>query len=361
MAPCASRISSSSERSGTPRSASRTPCESMRRAASPSRFLCAATRSQSRAASGCRVRTSAILFSLTVRPPGAGTRSLTLGQRLAVSGADDVRPVPGIVEVRGVRRLVAADAEARGDLAPDEPARGVLDVLAAGAMAVLALHVPAAHAPAVQTGAAPVGAVDPAYPARLLPTGHVALDAVEAELFVDVDQGVVSVRVLGLDPEVGSLLVALRARRRPEERRLSSRRGRTRLGLALRLGEVQLGHPLVVRIDELLRIRVRTDVVAQRDEARLRPGGSRRGPGGRSGQDGPLALFQLADLRLQLLPALRRGGDLQAEALDASVEALHFFLAIRGRGRERQRPGPEVHVEAEQALPMPLHREQRRQ
>src|ERR1700738_5029571 len=172
MAPWASRIISSSERSGTPRSASNPPCESMRRAASPRRLFCAASRNQRRPGSSCCSRACASFCSLMVRPTRPGTGLLALRERLAVSRADDVGAILRVVEAGRVGRLVTADAGARRHLELDECAGSALDVLAAGPVAILALHVLAPDAVAVHPGSAGLGAIDAADAAGLLPAGH---------------------------------------------------------------------------------------------------------------------------------------------------------------------------------------------
>src|SRR5205085_1245025 len=125
------------------------------------------------------------------RTAGLGTRLRTFRQRQAVAGADDVRTIPRIVEVWRVGRLVAAHAGGGGNLALDERASGVLHVSAARPVAVLALHVATANAPAAQSRATDLRSIDAADSARLLPSGDVAADAVEAELLLHADQRVV--------------------------------------------------------------------------------------------------------------------------------------------------------------------------
>src|SRR5467141_461641 len=348
MAPWASRIISSSERSGTPRSASNPPCESMRRAASPSRFFCAATRSQRRPGSCCSSTACASFCSLMVRPTRPGTGLLALRERLAVSRSDDVGAILRVVEAGRVGRLVTADAGARGDLELDECAGSILDVLAAGPVAVLALHVLAPDSAPAGPGAADLRAIDAADAAGLLPTGHVTLDAVQAELLLHRDQRLVGVGVPGLRPERGRVLVALGAAGYADEGALPRGRGWTRFRLALCFREVQLGHFLVVRIDQLLRIRVRAELLRERDECCLRPGGPGGGLWQGGGQERALALLQLPDLRLQLLAPLWGGGELQAEPLDAGIESLQLLIAVLGGGRERQGPVAQMQLEAQQ-------------
>src|SRR6266481_3999595 len=168
MAPCASRIINSSERSGTPRSASNPPCESMRRAASPSRFFCAASRNQRRPGSCCSSRACASFSSLMVRPTRPGTGLLALRERLAVSRSDDVGAVLRVVETGRVGRLMTADAGARRYLELDECAGSILDMFAAWPVAILALHVLAPHAAPVHPGGADLGTIDAADAAGLL-------------------------------------------------------------------------------------------------------------------------------------------------------------------------------------------------
>src|SRR5262249_20306416 len=199
----ATRIIRSSERSGTPRSASSPPFESMRRAASPSRFLCAATISQSRPDPSSAVRASSNPASFMVWAALLGTRLLALPERLAVSRTDDVGAVLRVVEERRVGGFVAAHAGARRDLQLDEPTLRVPHVRASRAMAVLALHVTASDSFPVHPQAAHVHAIDATDPARLLPAGHMTLDAVKAELLLHMHQRLVGVGVLRHCPEPG--------------------------------------------------------------------------------------------------------------------------------------------------------------
>src|SRR5438105_4412885 len=149
-------------------------------------------------------------------------RLLPSGERLAVAGADDERPVLRVVELRRVGRLVAAHADRGRDLALDVAGR-VRDVRAARAVTGLALHVPAADAAPLDALFAELGPIDAAHAARLLPAGDVAADAVEAVLLLHRHQRVVGVRVAGLGPEVGRVLVALDAGVRADVRRLAAR------------------------------------------------------------------------------------------------------------------------------------------
>src|SRR6185369_432487 len=239
MAACASRISRSSERSGTPRSASCPPCARTRRAARLSRLRCEASDSQRRPPSSCATA-SASLFSLMRGTAGFGMRLGAFRQRQAMAGADDVRTIPRIVEVWRIGRLVAAHAGVGGHLALDEAAGGVLHVLAGRPVAVLALDIAAADAPPAQARTADLRPVDAADPSRLLPAGDVAADAVQAELLLHPDQRVVGVRVLRLCPELRRIFMTLRAGAGADERALPARRRRAGLGLALRFREVQL-------------------------------------------------------------------------------------------------------------------------
>src|SRR5882672_5980281 len=196
-----------------------------------------------------------------VRPARPGTGLLALRERLAVTRADDVGTILCVVEVGRVGRLVAADAGARRHLELDEIAGSILDMLAAWPVAILALHVLAPDAAPVHAGAAGLCAIDAADAAGLLPAGHVTLDAVQAELLLHRHQRLVGVGVPGLRPERGRVLVALGAAGYADEGALPRGRGWTRFRLALCFGEVQLGHFLVVRIDQLLRIRVRAELL----------------------------------------------------------------------------------------------------
>src|SRR5260370_29632297 len=122
----------------------------------------------------------------------ARLRLLPSGERLAVARPDDERAVLGVVELRRVGGLVAAHAHRRAHLGADVAGR-VLDVLAAGAVARLALHVATPEAAPVQALAAELGAIDAADAARLLPATDVAVDAVEAELLLHRDQRLVRI------------------------------------------------------------------------------------------------------------------------------------------------------------------------
>src|SRR6267143_5283553 len=217
-----------------------------------------------------------------VRPTRPGTGLLALRERLAVTRANDVGAIFRIVEVGRVGRLVAADAGARRHLELDEIAGSILDMLAAWPVAILALHVLAPDAAPVHAGAAGLCAIDAADAAGLLPAGHVTLDAVQAELLLHRHQRLVGVCVLGLRPERGRLLVALHAPIDADKGALPGGRGWARFRLAPCFREVQLGHLLVVRIDQLLRIRVRAALLREWDECCLRPGG----PGGGLWQGG---------------------------------------------------------------------------
>src|SRR5206468_8484362 len=102
-------------------------------------------------------------------------------------------------EVRGIGRFVAAHADRGRDLGRDVPGR-ILGVLAAGPVAHLALHVlPSLSAPC-ESRAAHLGAIDAGHASRLLPSGDVAADTVEAELLADADQRLIAVRVARLRP-----------------------------------------------------------------------------------------------------------------------------------------------------------------
>ena len=150
------------------------------------------------------------------------------------------------------------------------------------------------------------------------------------------------------------------ALRHPDVRELAPAGGWASLGLALRLGKIDLRHFVVVRIDELLRIRIGTDLLRERQEGGTCPRRPRRWLRQRRGGERAPALLQLADLRFQLLAALGRGADLRAEPLDARVESFQLFVAIfRSRG-ERQGSFAERHVDAQDALPVSLDREQGR-
>src|SRR5262249_29902763 len=138
-------------------------------------------------------------------------RLLPLGEGLSVTRAHDEGTILPIVELRRVRRLVAAHADGGGYLCADVGGR-IRGVLAAGAVASLALHVAPTDSRAADAALAHFGPVDAADPARLLPAGDVAADAVEAELLLHRDQRLVGVGVAGLGPEVGRVLVALDAR-----------------------------------------------------------------------------------------------------------------------------------------------------
>src|SRR5690242_11146008 len=152
-------------------------------------------------------------------------------ERLAVAGTDDERPVARVVEVRRVGGLVAAHADGGRHLRRDV-ARRILRMLARGAVAHLALHVLPPFSAAREPGAADLRSIDAAHPARLLPAGDMAADAVEAELLARKDQRLVSVRVARLRPEARLGLVTLGARlhlpgrRDPRERRFAPRRWR---------------------------------------------------------------------------------------------------------------------------------------
>src|SRR2546421_386142 len=91
------------------------------------------------------------------------------------------------------------------------PALRAPDHHRAVAVARLALHVAAADAVSIDALRAHFRPVDAADPARLLPAGDVAVDAVEAELLLHRHQRVVGVGVAGLGPEVDRVLVALDA------------------------------------------------------------------------------------------------------------------------------------------------------
>src|SRR5438067_54826 len=131
----------------------------MRRAASPSRFFCAAINSQRCPASCCCSSSCASLSSFMVRTSGSGMRLLALRQRLPMAGSHDVGAILRVVEAGRVGRLVAADAGARGHLELDE-CGSILDVLAAGPVTILALHVLAPDAATIHPGAAHLGAID---------------------------------------------------------------------------------------------------------------------------------------------------------------------------------------------------------
>src|SRR5712691_3790723 len=178
-------------------------------------------------------------------------RLLALGERHAVSGADDVRPVLLVVELRRVGRLVAAHAHGLAHLAADVLG-GIGHMLAPRSVAGLALDIAPAEPVSGETGAAHFALVDAADAAGLLPSRDVAADAVEAELLLHRDQRVVGVRVPGLLPEFRGGLVTLHAAVHPDEELLAlgGRRAGGRLGL--RFGEVQLGHFFVVGVDQLL-------------------------------------------------------------------------------------------------------------
>jgi len=67
---------------------------------------------------------------------------------------------------------MTVDAEARRHLELDECAGSILDVLAAGPVAILALHVLAPDSAPVHPGAAGLGTIDAADAAGLLPASR---------------------------------------------------------------------------------------------------------------------------------------------------------------------------------------------
>src|SRR5207253_11141654 len=64
--------------------------------------------------------------------------------------------------------------------------------------------------------------------------------------------------------------------RHPDVRELAPAGGWASLGLALRLGKIDLRHFVVVRIDELLRIQIGTDLLRERQEGGACPRRPRR-------------------------------------------------------------------------------------
>src|SRR5204862_1873393 len=292
---------------------------------------------------------------------GPGMRLLPLRQGVAVSGSDDVRAVFRVVEVRRVGGLVAAHAGSVGNLALDERTRGVLHVMAPRPMTVLALHVASPDSLSFDAGPAELGAIDPADASRLLPPGDVAADAIEAVLLLDRDQRGVCAGVLGLRPEGDRVLVALDASGDPEESALALRRRRAGLRLPLRFRKIELRHLVVVGIDELLRILVRPDLSGERQERGAHPRRSRARLRRGRRRERALALLQLADLRLQLIAALRRRPDLRAKAFDARVETPDLLFAVLRRRQKCRRAIAEMDVDAQEALSVPFDREQRRE
>ena len=128
-------------------------------------------------------------------------RPLSFRQRIAVPRAHDVRTITRIVEMWRIRRFMASHADGSGYI-QGNVIRWIRGVLAAGAVTHLTLHVLPALTASLETGAAGVGAIDPANAARLLPAGHMAAHAIEAELLVHFDERFVGVRVTGLRPEL---------------------------------------------------------------------------------------------------------------------------------------------------------------
>src|SRR3989442_14667491 len=112
------------------------------------------------------------------RTAGPRPRLLSLGERLPMAWADDVRAVLRVVEMGRVGGFVAAHAAGRRHLELDGRPGLVLHVIAAGSVAVLALHVLPPDALAVAAGTARTRAVDAADATPLLPARDVAADEI---------------------------------------------------------------------------------------------------------------------------------------------------------------------------------------
>src|SRR3954471_2032109 len=276
-------------------------------------------------------------------------RSLAFVQEVAMSGSGDERTITRVVKVWRVLGFVATHAHARVHVRVDVTGR-IRGVLGPRPVTHLTLDVLPSLATALEAGAARSGAVDAADAARLLPPRHVASHAVEAELLLLLDQGVVGVGMPRVGPELGLRLVAggaslhLARGRHSGERGFAGQGFRARLGLLLRQLEVHLRDAFVVVPDELLRERVLAGGLGERQERRSHDENAfgslllRRGDLG-------TALLEVADLlRVELVHLLRGVVLLLFRANDALVELLQLLLlpgralrqvdAFRGSRRE---------------------------
>src|SRR3954471_9501600 len=276
-------------------------------------------------------------------------RSLAFVQEIAMSGSDDERTITRVVKVWRVLGFVATHADARVHVGVDVTRR-IGGVLGPRPVTHLTLDVLPSLAAALEAGAAGSGAVDAADAARLLPPGHVASHAVEAELLLLLDQRVVGVGMPRVGPELGLRLVAGGASLHLAHRRHSGERGfagqgfRARLGLLLRQLEVHLRDAFVVVPDELLRERVFAGGLGERQERRGHDENAFRSLLLRRGDLGT-ALLQVANLlRVEVVHLLRGVVLLLLRADDALVELLQLLLlpgralrqvdALRGSRRE---------------------------